>query len=50
MIELQEVVCVGMDWIDLAQDRNMGTGTCEFGNKPSVSIKRGKFLDKLKTG
>jgi hypothetical protein len=24
MIELQEVVCVSMDWIDVAQDRNRG--------------------------
>jgi hypothetical protein len=45
MIDLQEVVCVGMDWTDLAQDRNRGAGTCECGNESSVPIKRGKFLD-----
>jgi hypothetical protein len=25
-------------------------GSCECGNEPSVSIKRGEFLDKLHTG
>ena len=30
----------GMEWIDLA-------GSCECGNKPSGSIKRGDFLDLL---
>jgi hypothetical protein len=27
-----------------------GGGTCECGNEPSVSIKRGEFLDQLRTG
>jgi hypothetical protein len=41
---LQEVGCGGMDWIDLAQDKDKVTGTCERDNKPSCSIKCGEFL------
>jgi hypothetical protein len=33
-----------MDWIELAQDRQMA-GNCECGNEPSGSIKCGEFLD-----
>jgi hypothetical protein len=33
-----------MDWIDMAQDRQVA-GSCECGNEPSGSIKRGEFLD-----
>jgi hypothetical protein len=43
-MDLQEVGCLGMDWIEMAQDRQVA-GTCECGNKPSGSIKRGEFLD-----
>jgi hypothetical protein len=43
-MDLQEVGCVCMDWIELAQDR-LVVGTCECGNEPSGSIKCGKFLD-----
>ena len=28
-IDLQEVGCEGMDWIELAQDRDRWGGTCE---------------------
>jgi len=35
----------GMDWIDLAQDRDRGTGSCDCGNEPSGFIKCGEFLD-----
>ena len=35
---IQEVGCGGLDWLDLAQDR-------ECGNEPSGSIKCGEFLD-----
>jgi hypothetical protein len=43
-MDLHEVGCGGMDWIGLAQDRQVA-GTCECGNEPSGSIKCGKFLD-----
>jgi len=32
----------GMDWIDLAQDRE---GICECGNEPSGFVQCGKFLE-----
>jgi hypothetical protein len=41
-MDLQEVGCGGMDWIELARQL---AGTCECGNEPSGSIKCGKFLD-----
>jgi hypothetical protein len=44
-IDLQEVGCGGMDWIDLVQVMDRGVGTCECGNEPSDSIKYGEFLD-----
>jgi hypothetical protein len=34
----------GMDWIELAQDREVAD-PCECGNESSGSIKRGEFLD-----
>jgi len=43
MMDLQEVRCGGMDWIELA-------ATCECGNEPSGSVKCGEFLYSLKTG
>ena len=43
-MDLQEVGCVYMDWIGLAQDRQVADA-CECGNKPSGSVKCGKFLD-----
>ena len=40
-MDLQEVRCGGMDWIELAQV----AGNCECGNESSGSIKCGEFLD-----
>jgi len=39
-----------MDCIELAQDRDRGTGTCESGSEPSGSIKCEAFRDYLRTG
>jgi len=44
-MDLQEVGWVGIDRIDLAQDRDRWRGTCECGKEPSGSIKFGEFLD-----
>jgi hypothetical protein len=38
-MDLQEVVYEGINWIDVAEDRNRWQGTCECGNEPSGSIK-----------
>jgi hypothetical protein len=35
----------GMDWIELAQDRDRGAVTCECGNELPGSIKCGEFFD-----
>ena len=43
--DLQDLAWVGMDWIDLAQNRDKWGGSCECGNETSVSIKCGEFLD-----
>jgi hypothetical protein len=48
-MDLHEVEFRGMDWIELAQDREM-VGICECGNEPLGSIKCRKFLDQLQTG
>ena len=41
----QEEGCGGMDWIELAHDRERIAGTCECDNEDSGSIKCGEFLD-----
>jgi hypothetical protein len=38
-MDLEEVLWEGMDWIDLAQDREKVAEACEYGNEPSGSIK-----------
>jgi hypothetical protein len=42
--DVQEVDCGGMDWIELAQGRQVA-GICECGNELSGSMKCGEFLD-----
>ena len=32
-----------------ASSGGQGAGACEYGEEPSVSIKRGEFLDQLQT-
>ena len=49
-MDLQEVGCGGMDWIELTQGQGQVAGTCECGNEPSVSVKFGEFLDQVRTG
>ena len=43
-MDLQEVGCGYVDWIGLAQDRQVADA-CECGNEPSGSVKCGEFLD-----
>jgi hypothetical protein len=42
-MDLREIGSGGMDWIDLAQDRNQGS--CENGNEPSGFIKFWEVLE-----
>jgi hypothetical protein len=43
-MDLREVGWDGVDWIDLAQDRDPW-GSCEHGNEPAVSIKCREVLE-----
>jgi hypothetical protein len=44
-IDLREIGWDGMDWIDLAQDRDQWRAPCEHGNEPSGSIKCWEILE-----
>jgi hypothetical protein len=37
-MDLRETGWDGMDWIDLAQDRDLVEGSCEHGNEPSLVL------------
>jgi hypothetical protein len=44
-MDLQEVGCRGIVWIDLAQDRDRWRALVKSGNEPSGPIKCGEFLN-----
>ena len=44
-MDLREVGCGSMDWIDIPQYRDEWRAICECDNKRSSSIKCGDFLD-----
>jgi hypothetical protein len=44
-MDFQDVGYGGMDWIELAQDRDRWRALVRCGNEPSGSIKLGEFLD-----
>jgi hypothetical protein len=44
-LDLREIGCSVMDWIDLAQDRDKLLGSCEHGSEPSDSINCWKVLE-----
>jgi len=43
-LDLQEVGCGDMDWIDVARDCDKVAGTCDCGNESSGSVKCGELL------
>ena len=48
IMDLQEVGCGGMDWIELAPEKGQVAGTCDCGKEPSGSIKCGEFIDQMR--
>jgi hypothetical protein len=46
-IDLIEIGWDGVDWINLAQERDQWRGSCEHGNEPLGSIKCWEILEWL---
>jgi hypothetical protein len=46
-MDLREIGWDGVDWVDLAQDRDHWRGSCEHGDEPSGSIKCWEVLEWL---
>jgi hypothetical protein len=46
-MDLRELEYDGLDWIDLAQDRDQWKALVTYGNEPSGSIKCGEVLEYL---
>jgi hypothetical protein len=44
-----EMLDGGIDWIDLAQDRERWRACCEYGDENSDSIKCGEFFETIDT-
>ena len=44
-MDIQEVGCGCMEWIELSQDKNRWRALCDCGNESSGSIEYGEFLD-----
>jgi hypothetical protein len=44
-MDLTEIGWGGMDWINLAQDRDNCEGCCQHGNEPSGAIKCKEILE-----
>jgi hypothetical protein len=44
-MDFKEILCGGVDWIDLAQDNGTVAGFLERRNENSVTVKCGIFFD-----
>jgi hypothetical protein len=44
-MDLRVIGWEGVDWMDMAPDRDQWQDFCEHGNEPSGCVKCGEFLD-----